>query len=358
MKPEEKKYSTENEIKNESCVENNADLCSCATPEETDKKSTISPENFIDSLNSISPDDIAPEKNKKNRKKKNKSKLLRISLLVICIIIFCVSLYMISYEVISGIVANNIYSSIEEDFFDGIDLENTESVKTLTPDLVLSETPMYGEERSEYNSDSFNIIDAKSSLFLSTSEKLKQYKKENEDTYAWIRVDGTNISYIVVKGTDNKYYLSHTYTKKYNSLGTVFADYHCQENILNNPNVVLYGHNVTYKGQMFADLTKFLNKSFFMENRYITLYTLEGILKYEIFSIHEASHTYYYFQTVFPTEKSYLDWAYQMKENSIHELDKEITFSNTDRILTLSTCTNGRSTRRYAVHAKLVSVER
>ena len=47
-------------------------------------------------------------------------------------------------------------------------------------------------------------------------EKLKQ---KNSDTIAWIKVNGTDIDFPVVKGTDNSYYLTHNFNKEKNKAG-------------------------------------------------------------------------------------------------------------------------------------------
>lgn len=57
-------------------------------------------------------------------------------------------------------------------------------------------------------------------------------------------------------------------------------------------------------------------------------------------------------KTISTVEKS----PEQLQENSIYS--KGFTFSEKDRILTLSTCTNVEQEGRYAVHAKLVSITR
>lgn len=36
-------------------------------------------------------------------------------------------------------------------------------------------------------------------------------KETNEDTIAYIKVNNTNIDYIIVKGEDNSYYLKHNF---------------------------------------------------------------------------------------------------------------------------------------------------
>lgn len=49
--------------------------------------------------------------------------------------------------------------------------------------------------------------------------------KINSSTVGWIQVNGTNINYPFVRANDNKYYLTHTFNKSYNSAGWVFLDY-------------------------------------------------------------------------------------------------------------------------------------
>ena len=59
-------------------------------------------------------------------------------------------------------------------------------------------------------------------------EKLKQ---KNPDTIAWIKVNGTDIDFPVVKGIDNSYYLTHNFNKEKNKAGWIFADYRREINI-------------------------------------------------------------------------------------------------------------------------------
>lgn len=41
-------------------------------------------------------------------------------------------------------------------------------------------------------------------------------KNQNSDTVAYVKINNTNIDYVVVKGKDNAYYLRHNFKKEYN----------------------------------------------------------------------------------------------------------------------------------------------
>ena len=64
-------------------------------------------------------------------------------------------------------------------------------------------------------------------------------KKENDQIKAWIIVPDTNISYPIVQGTDNDYYLHHTFGKQENYAGAVFIDYHNKPDFSDN-NTLIY----------------------------------------------------------------------------------------------------------------------
>ena len=48
---------------------------------------------------------------------------------------------------------------------------------------------------------------------------LKGLQAVNPDVIGWIDIPGLSISYPVVQGTDNAYYLHHLFTGEYNSSG-------------------------------------------------------------------------------------------------------------------------------------------
>ena len=51
-------------------------------------------------------------------------------------------------------------------------------------------------------------------------------KEKNNEVVAFVKVNGTDIEYSVVKHNDNSYYLTHSFDKSYNKYGWIFANYH------------------------------------------------------------------------------------------------------------------------------------
>ena len=86
-------------------------------------------------------------------------------------------------------------------------------------------------------------------------EKLKQ---KNPDTIAWIKVNGTDIDFPVVKGIDNSYYLTHNFNKEKNKAGWIFADYRNKFDGTDK-NIIIYGHNMK-DGSMFASLKNIIKE--------------------------------------------------------------------------------------------------
>ena len=174
---------------------------------------------------------------------------------------------------------------------------------------------------------------------------------QNKDTVGWIKVNGTQIEYPIVKKSDNSYYLTHSFDKSYNSAGWIFADY---RNKLDgtDKNIVIYGHN-RRDGSMFGSLKNVLNDEWLNneENRKILFFILSEKNVYEVFSIYKVEKEDYYIQTNFTKEK-YSDFLKKIKGRSIKNFNVELT--ENDQILTLSTCDNNNK-YRLVVHAKKCS---
>lgn len=178
--------------------------------------------------------------------------------------------------------------------------------------------------------------------------------RQYPDVYAWIYIEDTIIDYPVVRGDDNEFYLNHAFTGEPLSYGSIFADYTLKDNILDNYNIVFYGHNSS-TGKMFAELMKFANSEEFFMTHNIYVYTTTGLYVFEPFNLSMFSYDYQYFRTYFTGPEDFLSFVDEMKADPIY--GKDLEFDENDHILTLSTCTKtGISTLRYCLQSKLIEI--
>ena len=99
-------------------------------------------------------------------------------------------------------------------------------------------------------------------------------KKINPEIIAWIRIPDTRIDYPVVQGTDNEYYLKHTFKKTEHVAGSIFLDKDNSPDFTNRK-TILYGHNMK-DGSMFQGLHKYESESYLQEHNKVYLYLPDG----------------------------------------------------------------------------------
>ncbi len=172
---------------------------------------------------------------------------------------------------------------------------------------------------------------------------------QNADTVGYLKVNNTNIDYIVVKGKDNNYYLNHNFNQEKNRSGWIFMDY--RNNLDgNDKNIVIYGHN-TRDGSMFGTLRRVIKKDWYSnpDNYIINLILKDKEVKYQVFSTYSIDVEDYYITTEFKDNKEFKKFINTLKKRSVYNYNTSI--DENDSILTLSTCT-GNGTKRMVLHAK------
>ena len=299
---------------------------------------------FLYSINHATKEDILPKAEDEPHRESNLSEIIRKIFFVIFVCIIVLSLYSI-FDTLSG------YRKAE-DFYDNmhtaLDSGYNESAVAFSS-RIASLDPF-----SVSNGAGKTQMQAYNELFARMRARIRSIQTINKDVFAWIVVPGTdNIDYPVLQGVDNDYYLDHEYNHGYLQAGSIFADYHCDRDTNGNFNTVIYGHNMQ-NGLMFSELIKFMDEEFFRNNEYVYLYTEKGMFTYRIFSAYKTDYKYKYIETGFPSAADFVDFAYEMKANSLYERDG-VEFNENDRILTLSTCTNGTWSDRYCVQAVLIN---
>lgn len=168
-------------------------------------------------------------------------------------------------------------------------------------------------------------------------------KIKNSDTIGYLKVNGTDIENVVVKGNDNSYYLKHNFNKEYNTAGWIFADYHNKLDGTDR-NIIIYGHNMR-NNTMFGTLKNVLNEDWkeVEENRFITFITEKESYIYEVFSVYQIEAEDYYMKAEFKNNQEFLKFANTLKGRSKYNFDVDI--KEDDSILTLSTCANNNKYR-------------
>ena len=166
----------------------------------------------------------------------------------------------------------------------------------------------------------------------------------NNDIIGSLKIKGTNINTLLVKGKDNKYYLNHSIYKEENIKGSIFVDYRTN---LNSNQINIYGHNSKKYNLMFKELEKYKDKKFYNKHKIIEIWDGISTYKYEIFSIKIVN-------------KNSNHMNINSKEKSIKELNKSmyntgISANMNDKILILQTCNYSPKNTYLLVIAKLVT---
>lgn len=276
-------------------------------------------------------------KEKMNNKIKLKWKnIILILMFLILFITLNISIYNIIKWKLDSNKTNEEINTIQEN-------ANIEEVKDNKGTEIIKQAKKIPKENPYWDYIKMNMIDV----------NFDNLKKINSDVVGWIKVNGTNINYPFVQSKDNKYYLTHSFSKSYNNAGWVFLDY--RNNNINNRNTIIYAHGRTDK-TMFGTLSKVLNNGWInnTNNYVIKISTEKENSLWQIFSIYHIPTTNDYLQTEFKDKREYQRFLNILKNRSNHNFNTSIT--SNDTILTLSTCYN--DSEKMVVHAKIIKKQK
>ncbi len=167
----------------------------------------------------------------------------------------------------------------------------------------------------------------------------------NSDAVGWIKQDNI-ISYPLVAGTDNTYYLSHNALHRENKAGAIFLDYRV-EGGLEARNCIIYGHDML-NDSMFGTLIKYGSKSYYNEHPTFDIYIGEKCYKYYVFATYETDQIADTYSYNFESDEEFMHYIDLCMSKRKYETNiKEIKV--TDKIITLSTCTRTNQDKRFIV---------
>ena len=184
---------------------------------------------------------------------------------------------------------------------------------------------------------------------------IRVLNKQNKNVLLKVKIPDTHIDYPVVRAKDNYYYLNHDINGKYNQYGSIFIDYREYANPFSFKNLILYGHNMgRWNHLMFGDLMKYLDYSFFKKHRFVYLYKKGKCEKYQIESVFKVKDTFLPYVIKWDSDKQFLEWQENIKVKSMYcGLVNDFKISNSNKFLTLSTCTYGDGKEKMVVTARL-----
>ena len=208
---------------------------------------------------------------------------------------------------------------------------------------------------NDINIDETQITETKTEKML----QLEELKKQNNDIVAWLEIPNTEINYPVLQTTDNEYYMTHTYKKEYSSDGSIFLDKDYDWD-LPSSNLLIYGHN-NRNGNMFEDLLKYEDESYYKEHPTIEFTTLDEDCEYEIISVFKSRIYYkseqnvfrYYFFINAENEEEYNYYVEESKKASLYDTGKTAEYG--EQLLTLSTCEYSQEDGRFVIVARKIS---
>lgn len=182
------------------------------------------------------------------------------------------------------------------------------------------------------------------------------WQGRNSDIYAWLEVPGTVINYPVLCASDQSdaFYLDHNVDRQYSAPGSIYSE---KKNgrTLSDRHTVIYGHNQA-DHSMFGELYYFERESFFNEHKEFYIYTPGHILTYTVFAAYEYDDRHLLNSFDYSDDAvwaAYLENAQNPKSFKVMTRDMDLQL--TDRIVTLSTCTDFNPNARYLVQGVLTN---
>lgn len=254
---------------------------------------------------------------------------------ILCSITLVYSIYNIIVWKLDSNKTNNQIEEIQEEI-PIIEIEDNDNTEIIEQEEEIPKSNPY------WDYIGMNMIDV----------NFSELKNINNDVRGWIKLNGTNINYPFVQASDNKYYLTHSLNKSYNSAGWLFLDY--RNNSTDNRNTIIYAHGRNDK-TMFGSLRNVLSNNWLKDtnNYVIKISTEKENSLWQIFSTYHLPTTSDYLQTNFNNDNEFQDFINMIISRSSYNFNTSVSVN--DNILTLSTCYNNSD--KMVVHAKLIKKE-
>lgn len=154
------------------------------------------------------------------------------------------------------------------------------------------------------------------------------------DAVGWINMEDTDVSYPIVQGTDNSFYMDHLPNREWNSAGSIMMD------VRNAPDfsdtiTVLHGHHMR-NGSMFGSLDDLTKAEYFRDNPYFDIYTPEKDYKVKVIAILTMEAMKDGYPIRFENDAQLSKFLADAKRKAVYSAEIEIAPGS--RFVLLSTC--------------------
>ena len=181
---------------------------------------------------------------------------------------------------------------------------------------------------------------------------LEALRSVNEDVVGWIAIPGTRLSYPLVQGADNRYYLSRSWKQEPSSGGAVFLE-STNSRDFTDFHTIVYAHQMR-DDSMFGILSQYGDPDFFRSHPSVYLALDGGVYRYEVFSAQKAGVKSMVYRLDLEEGGMESEFIQYCVDNSV--VNAGVVPEAGARILTLSTCVGSDRANRWVVHAALQEI--
>lgn len=167
----------------------------------------------------------------------------------------------------------------------------------------------------------------------------------NPDVIGWIYFEGTKISYPIVQGEDNDYYLDHLFDGTVNRAGCVFLDYRCAAD-LSDRHSIIYGHHLR-DSTMFTNLVRYKYQDYYDQHPTALLVTPDAYYEIQLFSGYVANVRSDAWALNLD-DITHAGWLEEIVARS--RFKPNATPSEDDFIITFSTCSYEFDNAKFVLH--------
>lgn len=181
--------------------------------------------------------------------------------------------------------------------------------------------------------------------------------KINPQIVGWITVPGTRLSFPLLQGEDNDFYLHHDIYGQESRYGAIFADYKA-DLYGGESNIIIYGHHMR-NGSMFGSLEEYESQTYYEEHSAFFLllpeeereYEIIAVLRNDIYSREKEPFQYYDYERI-ETQEKFDEYCQGIKSYSLYDTGRTAEYG--DELVTLCTCSyRGRDERLLIVGRRL-----